>query len=437
MIFHSLRQRPFACLFCLCVALLPPAIRATDDNITQPADQRFTLTMALRRAESNHPLLQSYRAQLAAADARSLQAGQRPPPEVGLEIEDVFGSGRVSGIKSSQTTLSFSQLIERGGLRDRRLDVARADHAGRVTVAQIARLDLRAEVARCFVHVLADQALLDTSREATALARSTLDEVEKRVAAARAPLAESSRARVALARAELAEEHAEHELLSSRRHLAAATGSMETNFAEADGDLLTLPPVAPFETLLSQMQESPDFLRFANDERLRASELRLAQARRTPGIQVGVGIRRLEAGNDTGLVFSASMPLPSRTRESGNIAEAEARIAQVAPDREHAWLRAQAHLFELFQELNHAAIEFQARRDRILPAMDEALKQTRVAYERGRYSLLELRDAEAEWALQKRQLIEAASAYHQHLIEIQRLTGSPVPGEIASAARQP
>lgn len=419
--------------------LLPLPAPATNDGATtsHSAATPLTLAEALQRAETRHPQFASYRAQLAAAEARRLQAGLRPATELNLEFEDVLGSGSLSGIDSAQTTLSFSQLIERGGLRDRRIESAQADRDGQITLGQIARLDLRAEVARRFVHVLSDQALLATTREATVLARSTLAEVERRVQAARVPLAERSRAQVVLARAELEEEHAEHELLSSRRHLTAATGSMESDFGEAEGELLSLPEIASFEVLLTQMQAAPDVLRFANEERLRASELRLAQARRTPGLRLGAGLRRLEAADDLGLVFSASIPLFAASREAGSIAEAEARVAQLGADREQAWLKAQAQMFEIYQELNHAGIEFRTQRDRVVPTIEQALEQTRIAYERGRYSLLELREAQSEWALQRRRLIEAAAEYHGHLIEIQRLTGAPAPQLASTVSDQP
>lgn len=413
--------RPIALLFA-CFCALPAHAGVTgESHATLP----LSLTEALQRAESRHPLIQSWRARLAAADARTLQAGMRPPPELNLEVEDVLGSGAWSGTDSAQTTLGFSQLIERGDLRDRRVEAAHAGHRHSAIQAEIALLELRAEVARRFVHVLSDQLQLGITLEATALARDTHREVVRRVEAARTPQAELSRASVTLARAEIEQEHAEHDLLSSRRHLAAATGSVEVDFGEAEGELLDLPPVADFESLLARIQETPDVLQFVSQARLRESELRLAQARRTPGLRLGAGLRRLEASDDVGLVFSASMPLFAAARQRGNVAEAEARIAQVGPDREQAWLKVQAQLHALWQELNHAGTEVQMQRERVVPAVEEALEQTLYAYKRGRYSLLELRDAQAEWAAQRRRLIQAAAEYHGYLIEIQRLTGTP------------
>ena len=397
----------------------------------------FTLAEAFQRAESRHPLFASWRARDAAAAARGVQADLRPAPELGVTVENAFGSGELSGYSAAETTLTFSQLIERGGLLDRRVETAGAERALLATESEIARLDLRAEIARRFVHVLSDQAQLGITHEATQLAESTLAEVERRVNAARSPLAERSRSQVTLERARLEEEHAEHELLSSRRHLAAASGSMEADFGEVEGDLLALPPVADFEVLLTQMQATPDLLRFASESRVRESELRLAQARRAPGLRLGAGVRRLETSDDYGLVFEASLPLFGASRERGNLLEAEARIAQVGPEREQAMLKAQAQLYEVYQELNHARVEVDAQRERVVPAVEEALRQTQIAYDRGRYCLLELRDAQTEWAAQRRRLIQAAAEFHGHLVEIQRLTGAPAPGLARTDASQP
>jgi outer membrane protein, heavy metal efflux system len=434
--FRPVQVRRMACLG-LIGCVLPTLVVAAAEPPATPAGPPLTLAEALQRTETRHPLFASYRAQLDAAEGRMQQARVRPAPELGLQIENALGTGDLAGLSGTETTLSFSQLIERGGLRDRRIDTAQADRQRRVTEGDIARLELRAEVARRFVHLLSDQAQQVITREATALARDTYKEVQRRVDAARAPQVELSRAQVSLARAEIEEEHAEHELLASRRHLAAATGRMTPDFGSAQGDLMDLPQVAEFEVLLTHLQQSPDVLQFASEARLRASELRLAQARRTPGLTLGAGIRRSEIGDDMGLVLSASLPLFGAAQQRGNVAEAEARIAQVGPDREQALLKAQAQLYALWQELNHARTEVEIQRARVVPAVEAELEQTRQAFARGRYSLLELRDAQAEWAAQRRHLIEAAARYHGYLIEIQRLTGAPAPGLNTHESSQP
>jgi cobalt-zinc-cadmium efflux system outer membrane protein len=403
--------------------LVPGASFASPDSPSADAVAPLTLAEALARAERQHPLFESRRAGLRGSAARIDQAGQKPAPQIGIEVENVLGSGAVSGVRAAETTLSFSQLIERGGLRDRRVDTAQAEYASAETDAEASRLDVRAEVARRFVHVLSDQAQLAITHEATALAEETAADVERRVKAARSPLAERSRAEISLERAQLEEEHAEHELLSSRRHLAAAIGNVDADFGEAKGDLNQLPKVEDFDALLARVRQTPEFLRIASQARIRDSELRLAQARAVSGITLGGAVRRLEQSDDVGLVFSASMPLFGASRQRSHIAEAEALREQVGADERVAYLKAQAQLYELYQELNHARVEYETQRDRIIPAVERALEQTRYAFDRGRYSLMELRDAQAEWAAQRRRMIEAAASYHGTLIEMQRLSG--------------
>lgn len=422
--FRPACRRRSPVLVLLTALLCPGSIAAAGTApAAEPATPPFTLGEALRRAEAQHPALAAWRARLRAAEGRAQQARLRPAPELHGELENVFGSGAHSGLERAETTIGFSQAIELGGLRERRIEAMDAERTTLDIDQRIAWLDLRAEVARRFVHVLSDQAQLDITRRATLHAGSTLDEVSRRVEAARSPLAERARAQVSLERARLDEEHAEHELLSSRRHLAAAIGSLDADFGRASGELLRLPDVDDFDTLLERVRDTPDLLRFASQIRLRESELRLAQARAAGTLRLGAGLRHLPEGDDTALVFSATLPLFGATRQRGQVIESQARLAQVGPDREQAFLRSQAQLYEIWQELHHARVEFEAQRDRVVPTMEEALRQTRYAYDRGRYSLLELRDAQTEWAVQQRRLIQSAASYHGYMVEIRRLTG--------------
>lgn len=417
------RSRPLLLIAFLLVA----AAQAGQEPPPAHGPGPLTLPEALQRTETRHPLFASWRERERALQGRRAQAALRPSPEVSIEVENVLGSGRLSGLSAAETTLGLSQLIERGALRDRRIETADAEQALLRDEFEIARLDQRAEVTRRFVHVLSDQAQLALTREATQLAQGTLTEARRRVRAARAPLAEESRAQVALERAQLEEEHAEHELLSSRRHLAAASGSAEVDFGPAEGELLALPEVAPFEALLAQVEATPDLLRYASETRLRDSELRLMQARQARPLTLGAGLRRLEEHDDLGLVFSASLPLFGAVRVQGQAQEAQARVAQLGPDREQAFLKQQAQLYALWQELQHARVEHEAQRDRVVPAMERALRQTEDAWRRGRYSLLELREAQTEWLAQRRHLIRSATEFHEHHLDIQRLTGASAP----------
>jgi cobalt-zinc-cadmium efflux system outer membrane protein len=339
-------------------------------------------------------------------------------------VDNVLGTGATSGLQAAEVTLGLSQWIELGEVRSNRVAVAQGGREILEVEGQIRRLDLLAETVRRFVTLASLQESHQLTHLAVELAESTLRVVEARVTAARSPLAEGDRAAVALERALNADRHAEHELAAARLELAAMWGSEEPDFEVAQADLFILPTTADLASLRAALERSPDITRYFSENRLRDSELRLAMASRRSGFEIGAGITRLQDTRDTALMFTFSLPLPISDRNEGRIAEARALSEGAEADRAAALLRARTRLGTLFRELLDLGQAVPALRDVALPRMEEALRNTEYAYERGRYSYLELVDAQRELLALRRDLINAATEYHLTLIELERLTGT-------------
>jgi outer membrane protein, heavy metal efflux system len=238
---------------------------------------------------------------------------------------------------------------------------------------------------------------------------------------------EVRRARIALARAELEEEHAEHELLSSRRKLSAMWGEPEPTFESVAANLYQLPTLGDFEILVGNLEQNPDRLRFLSKARLRDAELRLAETRARSDLTANAGVRRLQESRDHALVFGVSVPLFSGSRAESAIQEAQTRREQTNAEQRAHRINAQTQLFELYQELRHALTEAETLRDKVLPEMEAALSATRHAFERGRYSYLEWVEAQRELISIRRALIDAARNAHLYRTEIERLTAASLP----------
>ena len=131
-------------------------------------------------------------------------------------------------------------------------------------------------------------------------------------------------------------------------------------------------------------------------------------------------------GRDTGIVVNFSMPLAFANRNQGAIREAAIRREQVAVDKDAASVRVQADLFEFHQMLQSARAQVTSLREQLIPQADAALTQTREAYERGRFSYLELAAAQQELIDLQASAIAAAATYHRVLAEIERLTNTPM-----------
>lgn len=419
-----------ACALCACLLAVsaPPALASVGD---EPAAAPLSLREAVDAAMRGNPELRSFAFDLRAQQARGEAAVLRPPLQLGLELEDVLGSGRFRGADAAQATFALSQVIELGAKREARVAAAQAGADVLQVERQARQLDVLAEVSRRYIHVASDQALLQLTRLATALARQTVAATQQRVDAAKAPTVELRRARVALARAEVEEEHAEHELLTSRHNLAAMWGETTPAFGEVSADLFRLPQPAAFEVLAAALANNPDAQRYATEARLRDAELRLAESRRRSDLGLSAGLRRFEEGSEQALVFGMSMPLFASRRAAPEIAEAQSLRERVDADGEAHRVRLRARLLELHQELVHAVTEAETLRDRVLPEMEAALEETRYAYQRGRYGYLEWAEAQRERVDVQRALIEAAANAHRYQTEIERLTGVALPAVAA------
>lgn len=380
------------------------------------------LDEAVRRTLAQNPDLATLAFDYRVRDGQIVQAGLAPNPTLNLTVEDAFGTGSRRGLRAAEQTLSLSQVLERGA-RERRLAAAVAGRELLDAERLEKWVDTAAEAARRYGHVLADQAQLDITHEASMLARDTVELARKRVRAGAVPSAELARAQAALARADLEHEHAEHELLTSRRQLAALWGEREPRFGPAQGDLQILPPLATFEALSERLQGNPALLRFIAERRLRDAELHLAEQRRKPAWLVTAGIRRFGDGNDVAGVFGVQVPLPFRDRNQGEISAARALAEQVGAKRTAAEIASLTQLFEWFQELKHAHAAASTLTEQVIPRMEDALQQTRYAYARGRYGYQELVAAQRELFDARRARIEAAAEAWQYATEIDRLTG--------------
>lgn len=386
----------------------------------------LTLRAAVERALAANPELRGLEYRLKAGDAEVSLAGQRPAPQLSLEVENVLGGGDLRGFDSAETTLALSQVIELGDKRNLRAEAAEAGRAVVAVERQVAQLDAVAAVTRSFIRVAALQEQHALSAEATRIAQRTVVDVQRRVSAARSPEAELLRARAAVAEADLAERRLVGALAVARRQLAAQWGAAADDFGLLVADLYAVQPPEEFDGLAARLAANPDFLRFASEERLREAEIRLARSAARPDIELSGGVRRLEQIDEQGLVFGVTLPFGTGRRAEPRIAAAVAWREYSAAERAAAELRARTQLYELHQELGLAVAEVRALRADVLPSLDEALAQSQYAYERGRYSYLELVDAQEARRQAQLRLLEAAERGRLIWVELERVTGQPL-----------
>jgi len=395
-------------------------------------DPRGSLTLrdALAVTLLQNPELEAFSWAIRATEARVLQAAKRPNPEASLEVEDVLGSGAFKGAREAQITLQLAQLIELGGKRSARIDAAERARDLSSREFEAARVEIMAETTRRFIQLLARQSEVALARENLELSETTLSDVRRRVAAGADSPLEQKKAATVLARARIEGEHAEHQLRVARHRLAAMWGSTTPLFERADGDLFArTAQLPPYETLLARLESAPEILRGLSETELREAEIDLADAQRIPNLALAGGPRWHEGPDDNSFVFGLVVPLPLMDRNQGGSLEARARLRKSEHSAEAAEVRLRALLFGLYQELVQARMALDAFNSEIVPGADDSLTLSRKGFAQGRFSYLELADAQRTLVEVERERIETAASYHEFVLEIERILGAPIDGE--------
>jgi outer membrane protein, heavy metal efflux system len=397
-------------------------------NPADAADQHgiLTLTRAIELAGSRSPSVAAFGAETEAATHRNEAEALPPTLLLESEFENFAGTGQTSGGRALESTVRITRVFELGDKAALRRGIGSAELERLAADQRTRQLDLAAEVARRFVHVLSDQEMLTTAERATELAKQARDAARQRVTIGASSPAALGRAEIAVARAELEQEHAEHELAAARVKLAVLWGEQAPSFAKVEGDLFELDAQEPFDAYRARLETSPDLARFASQLRTEDARVRLAQAQRRPDVSVTAGVRRLETFDDQALVAGFSIPLGTRRRADYQERAARANRTVIELEREARRLELHAMLFDLYQELLHAHTEAQSLREKVRPQAEAMLKTTADGYRAGRFSLLELADAQIQLIELEREAIRAAAQFHTLMIDIKRVTGAPI-----------
>ena len=193
----------------------------------------LSLQEALSLALRGNPRLRAFSLQVRAAEARRLQAGLLPNPELSLEVEEFGGTGGRAAFRGAQTTLALTQVLQLGGKRAKREKAAALERDLAAWDFLEARIDVYARTAKAFVRLLAAQERLAVAREGRDLARRLRELSAARVRAGKASPLEETKAALQLSVARVALERARREVDLARRGLAALWGEARPRFGKA------------------------------------------------------------------------------------------------------------------------------------------------------------------------------------------------------------
>ena len=392
----------------------PPFLPPTGD---------VSLRAALAATLVANPDLAVFSAETRAREARALQAGLLPNPEISAEVEEFAGSGSRRAFRSAETTIRLSQLIELGGKRSKRRDAALLERDIAGWDFESRRATVLAEATEAFISALSGQERLTVSAKLVDLAGESLRSVDASVRAGASSPVERKRAQVFLAEAAAQHRLFERELAVAYQALSASWGSSVVTFRSVLGDLERIEEPPPLEGLVQGIGANPDLARWTTEIASREAELALSRAGRVPDVRVGAGPRYYAEGDSAAAVVELSVPLPLFDRRQGQIAEANERLSKARLERTAADIFVRSALARDHERLRAAFDHARALRDTILPEARAAYEAATEAYAQGALRYVDVLDVQRTLFDLRDQYVATLADYQRALTALERLAG--------------
>ncbi|MEW6146726.1 MAG: divalent metal ion exporter subunit IhpA [Pseudomonadota bacterium] len=406
----------FACAMAL---LASPALAGTSHS------QPLTLRTALSRALTASPRLTAAERDIGIATGQRIQAGLLINPELSYEQDNSFGSGAYRGTKSAETTLQISQLFELFGKRQARIAAGQAGIETAAIQRQAIRLQVLSETAIAFLNVLGLQRRIEILDEQVAALDRLTPLLQRRIDAGASSPAETGRAEVAAALVKADRERTRAALDSARRELAVLMGDTMAKFGAVSGrlDVKGRPPT--FQSVVNAIDANPQLVRWTAVYAQRNAELIIARLKPYPDVRIAAGWRHYNSTNDDAVRLTVSVPIPLFDQNQGNILSAQESLAKTRAEREANRNTLIVVAGRAYDSLQGSLRELSILRSTAIPKSRQASEAIFEGYGQGRFTLLEVLDAQATVAQAQLREQEALQNFHVAVATIEGLVGNP------------
>lgn len=380
--------------------------------------QPLGLSEALSRAAKADPARPALRSRLNAAEAGVRQASVRPNPVVGVEVEDLTGTGSYSLVDRAQATVYYQQSHERGGKRAARAALARSDIAQVRLRDDVRVLDLLHDVELAWIEAVAAEAEARLAADRLKLAERAQAEVSRRVRAARDPLFAGARADAQVAEARIALAETQAGAANARRALAAFWGG-----AEVEVDPATLEDVAVADQVAGP-PSATDLALLEAQRGVAAAKVRVEESKAIQDPTWRAGLRYLNDGGDVAAIVGGSIPLGRYDTNRGAIDQA--RAAQTAADLDLIGAKAvfERKIAAVQASLAQKAGEARRIETEIVPANARTVDLVRDGFNRGGFSYLDVIEAQKALIDARARRLAVLKSFQIDRAQLDRLTGA-------------
>ena len=398
----------------------------------QQLPDRVTILQAVQEAVDHNLNLLSERYNISIADARIITARLRPNPVVtgGIDYIDFLGQFTPDkNVGPTEYNLRTDFILERGGKRERRIEVAK--DAREVAQLQLlnATRSLVLDVQNAFVDVLQANDNLTLARENLAAFQSIVDVNTNRVRAGDLAKVELTRTQVARIQFQSAVRQAESKLRVATNKIQTLMGrAMPSPTFTVEGELRRDTDPVVLETVNAQALElRPDLQALRKDQARSQAEIRNQIAQGKVDLTVSSMFhRQFYNGTSDTLGFFVSAPLPVFNKNQGEIERARQEQRQILA-------RIKAAEAGVQDEVRNAWIAHNTSRELLTSIERDLLDQARdvratmeYSYRRGEASLVEFLDAQRAFNDARQSYNDARADFARSLYTIDSISGKAV-----------
>lgn len=387
------------------------------------ARDELTLADLLTLAQALNPQLAAEKRNVDLASAAVWEARLYPNPSLLLELEDyrprdgatLSNSKRLAGV--AVPLVVSGRIGKAASAAEAERDLASIRYLWR-------RREILSDVKRAYVTVLATRESVTLARDSRDLAKTLRDVSDERLRLQAAPEMESLKASIALAKAEIDLRSAQRDAAVALKALHAAVGQVDLPKDRFAGELAVRFTLPALDVLRGQVTTLHPVLEAARKAKEAAElDLDVARAERIPDPQFQITAGR-DPENVTILEGGIAIPLPLFNRNQARIAKAEARIRQTEHEIDAARNDLVLKLTEAYRTFAAAQDRVGVYREEILPKAEKARAQTEEGYRLGKFTSLDVLDAQRTLAEARFAYAAALSELNLSAVDLEKITGT-------------
>lgn len=381
--------------------------------------EELNLEDVLAVADAMNPELGAAKKGIDISNALAHDAALYPNPFIGSTLEDY---NRTAGFGESKRTIRAGIPIVIGGRIGAKVAAAETERDIAVLDFLWKRREILTDAKKAFYEILAARQRREIAQQSLEFAKQFHELTEERFKLQTIPEMEYLKAAVNLAKAEIDLKTADKELAITTKRLQTLLGDTDFKFKGQLSEKFVQPG---FDALRGELSGTQPLLERATKQReLAEREIELLKSERLSDIEFEAAVGR---ENDDGIIEGGIViPLPLINRNQAKIAAAECR-------RQQAALQIQATRNQLVAALAEAYGNFTNAQDRvttyagsILPKAQTALEQTNEGYRQGKFSQLDVLDAQRTLADARSAHLAALLDLNSSAAELEKIAGSRV-----------